>query len=419
MIEKKVKMAITILASYIIGFIYVDSFILRSEHYEVWRIIFALGLVIWVESLAYEREKKVKIREALFWLISMILLVCAPLIRGNGTMFGETTGGVVGFFFVLALHMVAVLYILSRYDYLVEGKIGSFFAIDWIYGFIIIPFSRFFLRIKLLVTLLTPTQKEKKEEEHKDRGVIIFLFICGTIVLLFIAIDLLSSADERFAQLMRGIINFSWLNMKFVFSFVLSIPVGAYLFGLVVGCCTKCVEKVDHKNIIQSIGKMRVLPNVMLSAALAMFCLIYGLYISLQVGYFVGALTGNLPEEFTFSEYARQGFFELCMIMALNLSLLFLVAKLSKNPMRESVGLKSVVTLFLVESLFFAVTAFSKLVLYIDAYGFTSLRLLSSWCVFALTLAVICATISVWKPFKVVGKVIYVSVATYVIVCFL
>ena len=102
-----------------------------------------------------------------------------------------------------------------------------------------------------------------------------------------------------------------------------------------------------------------------------------------------GAFTRTLPVDFTVAEYARQGFFELCRVMALNFVLLWLVTRMSKPPVSErKVSLALCVTL-LAESILFAVIALSKLALYIDCFGFTPLRLQSTW--LALVLLAGCA----------------------------
>ena len=84
------------------------------------------------------------------------------------------------------------------------------------------------------------------------------------------------------------------------------------------------------------------------------------------------------------SEYARQGFFELCKVMGVNFALLWLVTRLSRTPVRENRPALVLCLILLGESILFAVVAFSKLALYIDCFGFTPLRLQSSWLVCVL-----------------------------------
>ena len=101
--------------------------------------------------------------------------------------------------------------------------------------------------------------------------------------------------------------------------------------------------------------------------------------------YLFGAFTRTLPEGFIVSQYAREGFFELCRVMAVNFVLLWLLTRLSAVPVRQHRGARLVCVLLLAESLLFALIAASKLWLYIDCFGLTPLRLQSCWGVCVLT----------------------------------
>lgn len=108
----------------------------------------------------------------------------------------------------------------------------------------------------------------------------------------------------------------------------------------------------------------------------------------MQGRYLFGAFTRTLPESFTVAEYARQGFFELCRVMAINFTLFWLV---SRTARRESRPVRWMTAALLIESMLFAVVALSKLVLYIDCFGFTPKRLQSTWLVCVLLFGSACA----------------------------
>ena len=107
-------------------------------------------------------------------------------------------------------------------------------------------------------------------------------------------------------------------------------------------------------------------------------------FFAVQSRYLFGAFTRTLPEGFIVSRYAREGFFELCKVMAVNFALLWLVTRMSRVPVRENRPARILCLILLAESMLFAVVAFSKLALYIDCFGFTPLRLQSSWLVIVL-----------------------------------
>ena len=70
--------------------------------------------------------------------------------------------------------------------------------------------------------------------------------------------------------------------------------------------------------------------------------------------------------------------------MGLNFALLWLVTRMSRRPAREDRASLILCLILLAESMLFAVVAFSKLALYIDCFGFTPLRLQSTWLVCVL-----------------------------------
>ena len=70
--------------------------------------------------------------------------------------------------------------------------------------------------------------------------------------------------------------------------------------------------------------------------------------------------------------------------MAVNFALLWLVTRTAQKTVREERALRILCLVLLAESLLFAVVAFSKLALYIDCFGFTPLRLQSTWLVCVL-----------------------------------
>lgn len=76
------------------------------------------------------------------------------------------------------------------------------------------------------------------------------------------------------------------------------------------------------------------------------FGLIYVLFIGLQVTYLFSAFTGNIPQDFTYAEYARRGFFELCYISLCNLGILWSAGAFSKTERGEHKGI-SLLTVFL------------------------------------------------------------------------
>ena len=88
-----------------------------------------------------------------------------------------------------------------------------------------------------------------------------------------------------------------------------------------------------------------------------------------------------LPAEFTYSQYARKGFFELCVIAFINFGITYLsfVIVERNNEGKRPKALTAQTILLSVFTLLLIATALSKMAMYIDCYGLTRLRIYASW----------------------------------------
>ena len=297
-------------------------------------------------------------------------------------------------FSLLFLHIFAVWWALSRSGGLLAGESGHLLPFDAMNGFALFPFRNFFLRIKTVCYVLKGPFRGKKQS--KPETVVWTIGALAAAGLLFwLVLRLLVDADKGFAELISHwlldldfrIDGEIWLKLLF------SLPVGAWLFGLLAGSARAEKEKLRLRGqrINDALNRLGKVPNLVWTLLTALFCLLYLLFFVVQARYLFGAFTRSLPEGFIVSEYARQGFFELCKVMAANFVLLWLVTRLSAKSLRENRAETLLCVILLLESMLFAVIAFSKLMLYISCFGFTPRRLQSSWLVCVLFFGCLCA----------------------------
>ena len=120
---------------------------------------------------------------------------------------------------------------------------------------------------------------------------------------------------------------------------------------------------------------------------LSVISLCYLSYLFSQLAYFFSAFSGFLPEnyEFSVSDYARRGFFEMSVIAAMNFLIIFIVLILTKKrDGKLHAGIKALCTFIAVFTLLIISTALSKMVLYIKSLGMTELRVGTSGFMIAL-----------------------------------
>ncbi len=374
------------LLSYPAAFLYVCAALAEGKTV---RILFAVFTLVFCLGVEYAHRSVRAGWERWVWLACMALCVLPPL-WGGGKVWEEHTW--------LFLHGFAIYYVLCRADALMEGRTSHLLPADAFCGTILYPFANFFLRFRVLGTF--------SRRREKADGVTVLWSILAVILAacaFVLAGNLLSRADRGFAELVKSL--FQPQRFKFgslLVRLLLSLPVGAYVYGLAVGVGREQKVRERGERICAALERIRAVPVKVWIALLAVFALLYGVFFFVQGQYLFGAFTRTLPPDFTVAEYARQGFFELCKVMVLNFALLWLALRSAGESARTHRGLRAAATVILAESLLLAVTAGSKLWLYIDCFGFTPLRLQSAWLIASLSVGVICAIWSLWTARRTV-----------------
>jgi hypothetical protein len=164
----------------------------------------------------------------------------------------------------------------------------------------------------------------------------------------------------------------------------------AYIYGLLSGCVHKKGWNTFKKEAaIDTVNALRIVPKGTILTVLGILCGVYLTFLLSQTPYFFSGFSGKRPEGWlVYSEYARRGFFELCQIAAINLGVLAAANLLSVNHRNAWKALKVFNVVLMLMTLLFIATAFSKMALYIHAYGLSMPRLLP--CVFMAFMAIVC-----------------------------
>ena len=207
----------------------------------------------------------------------------------------------------------------------------------------------------------------------------VLLGIACAIPVMLIVIPLLAASDAAF----EGLIEF--LTFERIWELIGATLLGLFLCVLLFGQMFRVSRLAPVKP--QQKDK-RGVESVALCAFEAVIALVYVLYLFSQLAYFFSAFSGLLPKSYTVAQYARRGFFEMTIICGINLLIVFLVLLLAKRKDRVAPKGERILSVFLcLFSLVLIATALSKMMLYIDSFGMTRLRILTS--VFMVFLAVL------------------------------
>ena len=391
------------LIGYFIGWLYWKTML------EQWpMLLFAAAFFVW--GAAFRREKKPKGEMHWFWAaVTALIGLAVTLKRCNATPGWS----------LLALHAAACLWALSYLGADRGGREILGFVWDSVDAFLLLPFGNFFGRVKDTVSAAAALCKPLQGADGKKKRQNFWLaLLCLVVALPLLALvsNLLGQADAGFENLMQSFQGlFRWkLSEKAweeLFLFAMGLPVGAYLYGLLRGSAQRreprCVSA-------ESLERLHVLPSVGTNLVLGLFAGLYFLFFGVQAGNLFAVFSGNVPGTLTASDYARNGFFQLCGVMAINFGLVWLRSLLAV----ETRAGKWLQGLLMVQSIFLAVTAGAKLWLYISRFGLTPLRLLSAWAVTVLTvgcLLVLRALICGKNGFRLW---LYFAAGTFTALCF-
>lgn len=210
---------------------------------------------------------------------------------------------------------------------------------------------------------------------------------------------LLLSYDSGFTDLLSRIFVFEWDTLlSHLASVLFGIPVGMYLYGLYISALDGKADRVlSAERCHAAAGKARVIPMLTGAAAVAPILFLYIVFFISQWEYYVAAFFHRLPASdavsvtgsfSVYSEYAREGFFQLCAVSALNLVILSVCALFAKRDKTLSRTVLKIINIaYSLSTLILIATALAKMKLYIDRLGLTPLRVYATW--FMLILAVI------------------------------
>ena len=235
-------------------------------------------------------------------------------------------------------------------------------------------------------------RKEQNGQLEKRRcgGVLVGL-LCAVPVLA-VLIPLLIGADAAFEGLMR---------------LTVLEHLGEWLVSVVLGTALFCVSFSRLYSLRHRLGvpqpitarKESGLEAAPVCTFLGAISVVYIVYLAAQFAYFTNAFSGILPADYTAAQYARRGFFEMCVVCAINLGLTGGCLGLS----RKSEGTAPLVTrlfclFILLFSLGLVAVSAAKMVLYINSFGLTRLRMLTSLFMAMMAVVVVCVMLRLFLP---------------------
>lgn len=220
----------------------------------------------------------------------------------------------------------------------------------------------------------------KKKEGSKSMFGWILLGIVVALIPTAAIVSLLSY-DKAFTDLLAKLTDWNVFGTyaENVTALFLGVPVAMFVFALLYASREGLRENMLSENTtLRVISAIRIAPAPLAAAAMTPALLIYVIFFISQKNNYIYALTGLKPDGINYSDFARNGFFELCAVAAINAVIILAVTLFTRRAKEKEPLIRVYSAIYSVFTLVLIATAISKMLLYIREYGLTRLRLLTS-----------------------------------------
>ena len=320
-----------------------------------------------------------------FLFILLLFGTTAVVLKLRGAKFGRVPTAVacVSIIFSVSLvvssndviHNLSYIFALATYCYFVYSTTGNsvrsgMIVVDYINAMFVLPVLSMGYAMDAILS---------GGSAKKGSGFIVKVLagMASTVIPTVIVVALLSY-DDGFRTILAHMINF---DLREVLSHVISILaggiIGSYVFGLYISAVDNRISGAITADLCRrGIEKVRIASPLSMFVSAVPRVFIYLVFFIAQWGYYVSGFTGVLPDEFSYAEYAREGFFQLCTLAVFNLGSILITNLCMRRNGKKSVRMIKLLTvLYSMVTLVLISTAISKIIMYIDHYGLTQNRM--------------------------------------------
>lgn len=250
-----------------------------------------------------------------------------------------------------------------------------------------------------------------REKSHSRKILYALLGLLIAMPLTIVVVLLLMSSDELFSDTMHNFVgHLPSLSPSLFWEIVFAIPLAMYFFGALFSTSKAAPE---HSELAP---QYRVFPQIAAYFTVTPVCVFYLIYIITQLVNISNAIEKTLD----YSAFARRGFFELCAIAVINLAVIVLIQTFTKRNEYDIKprGLRVYTILISLFTLLIIATAITKMLMYINEYGMTLLRVYTSWFMILLALIFVLVIALQIRDYKIWRAVFAVFTAMLAVLCF-
>ena len=315
-----------------------------------------------------------------YYLITILLSVALCLTDESYMIFGCNVG-------IILTEMYAVMSYFNdtKKHGIVKGVISFLEMFFCSIGYINMPFM---------------DRKAEREDMGRKRNSKLMYVLLGCAIalpLLVIVLNVLSSADPVFAKVIKDIFGklfYSWDVVKIVLFAVI-------IFFFVYGFIVKAGRRDLGANAPKE-GSYEPVIGITITVVLTAFYLIF---VGVQIVYLFMNSAG-LPDDITYAEYARRGFFQLLFVAIVNVGLVLIFSAL----FRKNLVLKVVLLIMCICTYVMIASSAMRLSMYIKEYDLSYLRINTIWALIVTSIVMAGVIVNLFMDKMPLFRYIFVTV---------
>lgn len=247
----------------------------------------------------------------------------------------------------------------------------------------------------------TPNGEKKKTVAAVLAGLLM------SLVFLAVVLPLLVQSDMIFASYFKTFFRRIHFGTLFgIGGMILLGSVLCYSFFRAL-CVQKAPEEKESKE-----NRVNAVIGITFTAVLAV---VYVLYCGIQIWNLFMGMQKGLPEGITYSQYAHAGFWQLLVVSIIN----FITVLICMQLFRKHNLLKGLLTVLSVCTCIMTISAAYRMILYVQEYQLTFLRILVLWFLAVLALIMCGTIISIYKErFHLFRYIVTVIACSYIALSF-
>jgi hypothetical protein len=329
-----------------------------------------------------------------FWAIPAVML------SSTFSLFSNQVLGILNFIIVpyLVIMLIILVSRINRTDWADLRFLGDFFKSIFVpIRYIHMPFITFFRMSD------TGGRTNRRIFPRIAIGILI------SVPIMAIIIWLLSSADIIFRDLFISV-PISRIIKHFFLVLAVSIYAACFYWSIV------RAQDEKRKPSYDPVSWKRFLDPIILITILFLLNAVYAVFSFIQFTYLFGGESFMLPSSYTYAEYARRGFFELVAVAVINFAIILItVSFIRRENSKLHIANKVLMSFMVCFTFVMLASAFYRMLVYEQAYGFTYLRIFVHAFMVLLAFLFIINIVFIWYPGLPIIKAYFIaSLAVYI-----